>query len=123
MINLIELNIKKDDHICNYNGEILEKSEADKRSLLVEYFDLNYLFNINNSIDIDAYRVGNQMRYVNHAAYGYDNCIAKGRFENGLWRIKLFALRDIKKGEELFFNYKFNHQRPWLMRYNYLNKK
>jgi len=55
---------------------------------------------------------------VNHSSYGYENCYAKQFFSRGLYKIGLFATRNIKKGEELFFDYKFEGLNiPWL--YNY----
>jgi len=58
-------------------------------------------------------------RYVNHSSYKYDNCIAKNYFDRGIYRIGLFALRDIQKNEELFFDYKIvNMNITWLNKYN-----
>lgn len=56
---------------------------------------------------IDAARLGNKTRFINHADNERDglNCEAKILFVNGEHRIKFIALRDVKAGEELLFNY------------------
>ena len=56
---------------------------------------------------IDAARLGNQTRYINHARDAQHglNCGASVRFVNGEHRIKFIAERDIAAGEELFFDY------------------
>lgn len=56
---------------------------------------------------IDAAQLGNKTRFMNHAANADDglNCEAKIMLVNGEHRIKFTALRDIREGEELLFNY------------------
>jgi hypothetical protein len=54
--------IKENELICEYKGEILSKNESDRRSVFNEYLGLNYLFQLTDSHDIDAYKIGNQMR-------------------------------------------------------------
>lgn len=51
--------------------------------------------------------MGNKSRFINHADNDKDglNCEAKIVLVNGEHRIKFLALRDIKVGEELLFNY------------------
>ena len=70
--------------------------------------------------DIDAYRCGNEMRYVNHSSFGYENCKVKIMYVRGIFRIALFAKRDICNKEELFFDYKINSNVDWLKKYNRL---
>jgi hypothetical protein len=55
--------IQENDLICEYTGEILMKEETDKRTIFNEQLGLNYLFGITDCLDIDAYRIGNEMRY------------------------------------------------------------
>lgn len=57
-------------------------------------------------------------RYVNHSAHGYQNCYARTKYIRGNYKICLYAERDIKKGEELFFDYFLKVNVPWLARYN-----
>jgi hypothetical protein len=113
--------IDEDQIIGEYLGEMLKKDESDRRTVFNECLDLNYLFTVTDSLDIDAYKVGNFTRYINHAAYGYQNCSAGSRFVNGSYKIFIFAMRDIKKGEELFFDYMFGNKIKWVKNYNILH--
>jgi len=38
----------------------------------------NYAFSLNNSTLVDAAEVGNEIRYLNHAAFPNNNCEASG---------------------------------------------
>ena len=56
----------------------------------------------------DAALYGNLSRYINHASESDKrgcNIMPKILYVNGEFRIKFTAMRDIKAGEELFFNY------------------
>jgi histone-lysine N-methyltransferase EZH2 len=117
--------IEENEYICEYSGELLSKEETDRRSVFNDQLGLNYLFGLSYSSDIDAYRLGSKMRYVNHSSHGYQNCYARANFVRGVYRIALFALRNIKKGEELYFDYMIKVNVPWLMKYDryYSSKK
>jgi len=54
--------INENELICEYTGEILNKEETDRRTLFNEQLGLNYLFQQTETVDIDAYRLGNNMR-------------------------------------------------------------
>ena len=110
--------IKEGEFICEYKGEILNKDETERRSIFNDQLGLNYLFQLTNTIDIDAYRVGNEMRYINHSAYGYQNAHAKTKFVRDGNRVPLFALRNISKYEEIFFDYQIKVNVTWLSKYN-----
>jgi hypothetical protein len=62
----------------------------------------------NEGIWVDAAMYGNLSRYINHASE-HDkkacNITPKVMWVNNEFRIKFSALRDIRAGEELFFNY------------------
>jgi len=70
----------------------------------------SYLFTLleEGGIWVDAAIYGNLSRYINHASE-HDkkgcNITPKIMYVNHEFRIKFTALRDIKAGEELFFNY------------------
>ncbi len=54
--------IKQNDFICEYKGELINKEETDRRSIFNDQFGLNYFFRVNKKMDIDAFRQGNEMR-------------------------------------------------------------
>lgn len=54
--------IEEGEFICEYLGEILNKDETERRSIFNDQLGLNYLFQVTNTCDIDAYRIGNEMR-------------------------------------------------------------
>jgi len=64
------------------------------------------------------------MRYPNHSSFGYQNCYVKQIYVKGRYIIELYALRSIKIGEELFFDYNMQSNINWLSKYNrYYSKK
>ena len=67
--------------------------------------------------------MGNKLRFINHQADPFANCLAKLMLCNSVQRIGMFALKDIGIGEEMYFNYgssfaakfdliKLNHDGP-----------
>ena len=51
--------------------------------------------------------MGNKLRFINNADDKYTNCSPKNLLCNTVFRIALFATRDIKAGTELYFNYNY----------------
>ena len=111
--------IPKGTRIIEYIGEKITKAEADRRGpKLVEYAKKHkqtgavYIFVLNKKYDIDGHVEYNTAKYINHSCD--PNCeveIIRGH----IWVI---ALRDIKKGEEIFYNYGYDmdtyHDHPCL---------
>ena len=94
-------NIEKGTKIIEYKGKIIsvKKSEVDPK------FDNRkaiYLFNINNRYDLDGNFKFNTARLINHSCN--PNCEV---FGEGL-KIWVYAMKDIKKGEELSYDYGFS---------------
>ena len=94
-------NIEKGTKIIEYKGKIIsvKKSEVDPK------FDNKkaiYLFNINNRYDLDGDFKFNIARLINHSCN--PNCEV---FGEGL-KIWVYAMKDIKKGEELSYDYGFS---------------
>ncbi|MBL8961530.1 MAG: SET domain-containing protein-lysine N-methyltransferase [Gemmatimonadetes bacterium] len=94
--------IKKGEWIVEYVGEKITWAESDRR-----YDDEKmsrhhtFLFTLDKRYVIDAANEGNDARYINHSCD--PNCeavITKGH-------IYIAALRNIKKGEELFYDYSY----------------
>ena len=100
--------IPKDAEIIEYVGERITKDESDRRGW--ERFDraqgtgeaAGYLFTLNDDWDIDGDVEWNSARLINHSCD--PNCEAV-LDEDHIW---ISALRDLKKGEELYFNYCFD---------------
>src|SRR3989344_6306745 len=90
--------IKKGRRIIEYIGTKVTKTQAEKISGKVVIF----LFEIDDKWDIDGSVPENTARFINHSCD--PNCtfdIIKGR----IW---IKARRNIKKGEELSYNYGFD---------------
>lgn len=95
--------IPKDTRLIEYAGEHISNAEADRR-----YDDEcmsrhhTFLFILNSRTCIDAAVGGNISRYINHSCD--PNCVAwiEGQ------RIWIDALRDIRQGEELSYDYEYD---------------
>lgn len=90
-----EEDIKKGETIIEYIGEILNKEEADKR------VTSQYLFEINRNKTIDGTPRWNIARYCNHACPSVAN--AESDIKKG--RVFISALKNIKKGDEIVYDY------------------
>jgi SET domain-containing protein len=87
-------------YIIEYVGERIDKAEAQRRCEA----DNRYIFCIDDTWDIDGSVAWNPARFINHSCS--PNCEAELDEEAG--RIWIKALRDIKAGEELSFNYGYD---------------
>ena len=99
-------NIKKDAKIIEYKGKIITVKETETNPK----FDNDkaiYLFNLNKKYDLDGDFKYNTARLINHSCN--PNCEVDGR---GL-KLWIFALRDIKKGEELSYDYGFGYDKDY----------
>ncbi|GMH36489.1 hypothetical protein BSKO_04357 [Bryopsis sp. KO-2023] len=100
-------NIKAGQFLIEYIGEVLEEEEYARRR---EYYAATgqrhyYFMNIGNGEVIDACRKGNLGRFINHSCE--PNCETQKWVVQGELAIGLFALKDIRKGTELTFDYNF----------------
>lgn len=107
--------IAQDEFVIEYTGELITHDEGVRREarrgdVFDEGSSSSYLFTLleQEGIWVDAAIYGNLSRYINHASEGDKrgcNVMPKILYVNGEFRIRFTALRDIKIGEELFFNY------------------
>ncbi|KAH9863440.1 hypothetical protein IAQ61_009718, partial [Plenodomus lingam] len=95
--------IKKDDFIGEYKGEVISVQESNRRSTIYGYQQTMYLFGLNKN----ATYMGNKLRFINNADKKYTNCSPKNLLCNQVYRIGLFASTNIPAGTELFFNYNY----------------
>ncbi|TQV98589.1 hypothetical protein V2A60_007691 [Cordyceps javanica] len=107
--------LAQDDFVIEYVGELITHDEGVRREarrgdVFDEDSNISYVFTLleNEGIWVDAAIYGNLSRYINHASE-HDrtgsNITPRILYVNGEYRIKFTALRDIRAGEELFFNY------------------
>lgn len=106
--------IKASERVIEYRGERISDEEGDRRYP----FDENerhhtFLFRLEDGSVIDAGHGGNAAKYINHSCD--PNCEAVE--EDG--KILIYALQDIRKGEELTYDYNYILDEP----HNAANKK
>lgn len=97
--------IKNGERIMEYLGEKISKEESNRRGLEREEFAKKtgdgavYIFELDDEWDIDGNFEYNDARLINHACRTNSESVS----EDG--RIYIYATRDIKKGEEILYNY------------------
>jgi len=101
--------ISKGTKIIEYVGEKITKKEAEKRadaqielSMGNENVGAVYIFELDDNYDIDGGVEWNTARLINHS------CSPNCETEDDEGRIWILALRNIKKGEELSYNYGYD---------------
>ena len=95
-------NIKIGTRIIEYVGKIITKKNTQKNPK----FDNNkaiYLFNLNSRYDLDGDFSWNTARLINHSCN--PNCEVEGQG----FKLWISAIKDIKKGEELSYDYGFGY--------------
>ena len=100
--------IPAEAQIIEYVGEYINKEESESRAWdqYAKHEENNeaavYIFNLDEKWDLDGNLPWNDARLINHSCE--PNCEALTERH----QIFIYALRDIKKGEELFFDYGFD---------------
>ncbi|CAI9092651.1 OLC1v1027960C1 [Oldenlandia corymbosa var. corymbosa] len=100
--------------VVEYVGEIVGVHVADKRETeyqagkKLQYKSACYFFKIDKEHIIDATRKGGIARFVNHSCS--PNCVAKVISVRNEKKVVFFAERDIYPGEEVTYDYHFNHE-------------
>ena len=112
-------NIEEGEFVDIYCGEIVEKEELDRLSLFFNQIGNNYPFNINDKFDYVAIKSGGLTRYINHGSFGEQNIKADKMMVNGIPYIAFYADKNIKKYDELFYDYSYDKDsRPdWMKEY------
>ena len=104
--------IKKGQQITQYKGKLVTKQLSQKIGDKHRKTKEVWLFQLNDYYDIDGSRGGNEARFINHSHN--PNCEPVNYDDEEVW---IEALRNIKKGEELFYDYGFDEDQdedyPW----------
>lgn len=98
--------IQKGTYIAEYVGKV--RKETDFLELMNTIYsneNHHYCMRFEKGLVIDAYRLGNIIRFVNHSCE--PNCQIQKWTVNGVSRLALYAIEDIEKHDELTYDYKF----------------
>tara|TARA_B100000686_G_scaffold97363_1_gene104211 strand:- start:288 stop:773 length:486 start_codon:yes stop_codon:yes gene_type:complete len=98
--------IKLGTKIIDYVGKIISKKDSDENIKFDNKKDI-YLFNLNDKYDLDGDFKFNTARLINHSCD--PNCEVTG---TGL-KLWISAIKDIKKGEELSYDYGFSYDKDY----------
>ena len=92
--------IRKDELVMEYTGEVIPWSEAVRRHPHdPSQPDHTFYFHLSDELVIDGNVNGNEARWINHS------CAPNVEADDDSGQVYLLALRNIKPGEELFFDY------------------
>jgi len=99
--------VSKGTFILEYTGEIVSQKEFEKRMLSGYIEDEHhYCLALDSKHMIDAHRAGSECRFVNHSCD--PNCEMMKWNVKGLYRMALFAKKDILAGTEICYDYNFS---------------
>jgi uncharacterized protein len=101
--------IPKGTKIIEYVGKKISKDEADE--IADKQYELGekgteghvYIFEINDDYDIDGNVSWNTARFMNHSCS--PNCETEQDEDDRIW---VTSIKDIKKGEEISYNYGYD---------------
>ncbi len=103
---------QKNEMIVEYIGERIRQCLADQREINYEKEGVGscYLFRLEKDVIVDATRTGGMARFMNHCCE--PNAYAKvintdNSDRSDTKHIIIFAARDIQRGEEITYDYKF----------------
>ncbi len=95
-------NIKKDERIIEYIGKKITHKQADEDT---KYDNgITYLFTLNKKYLLDGDFEYNKARLINHSCN--PNCEVLDESRSAIW---ITAIRNIKKNEELSYDYGFSY--------------
>ncbi|ODM92236.1 Histone-lysine N-methyltransferase, H3 lysine-36 and H4 lysine-20 specific [Orchesella cincta] len=104
-----KVNFSCGDFVGEYRGEVIDAEEKNRRLERKVEEDPLYILEIDKGLFIDAEYMGSLSRLINHSCE--PNCevrryaSSKGKAVGGV-----FAVRDIKIGEEVTFNYAYGNE-------------
>ncbi|CAH8308375.1 unnamed protein product [Eruca vesicaria subsp. sativa] len=97
--------INAGEFIIEYVGEVINKKICEERLREMNHKEETnfYLCQVNSNMVIDATYKGNKSRYINHSCN--PNAKMQKWVNDGEIRIAIFATRDIKKGDDVTYDY------------------
>lgn len=98
--------IKKGKKIIEYTGAIISWEEANRRFNDTSGHSHTMFFGIDDDRVIDGNDGGNEARFINHS------CAPNCKSKNKEGRIFIYSRKNIKKGDELFYDYKLDIEEP-----------
>lgn len=103
--------VKNGELLLEYVGEVVSEQTFKDRMTSIYKNDVHhYCLKLDGGSVIDGHRMGGEARFVNHSCE--PNCEMQKWSVNGLFRMALFALRDIHPDEELCYDYNFSLFNP-----------
>ncbi len=101
-------NLRLGSKIIEYRGELIDKEESNRRGN--ELFETSqhtggasvYIFDLDETHDLDGDKEWNPARLINHT------CEPNAEMIDEDGRLYLYALSDIRKGEEISFDYGYD---------------
>lgn len=108
--------IPRGKFVLEYVGEMLTEGEVSKRGLVYPEYNSSYLFNVDHPdvpqedhLVLDGFKVSNVGRFINHSCEGNLSIyrVYTETLDYRIYRIGLYAGRDIEFGEELTYDYKY----------------
>ncbi|KAK3375102.1 hypothetical protein B0H63DRAFT_267257 [Podospora didyma] len=100
-----DVELHRDDFVYEYIGEVINEPTFRKRMVKYDEEGIRhfYFMSLNKSEFVDATKKGNLGRFCNHSCN--PNCYVDKWVVGDKLRMGIFALRTIRAGEELVFNY------------------
>ena len=108
--------IPMDTEVMQYTGKLITIAKADELYDEV-YKGHTFLFTLNDDWIIDANQSGNDAKWINHSCE--PNCIPvlyEHAHDRSQDQVFILTLRDIKKGEELNYDYGISFDIPYTAR-------
>ena len=96
--------IARGERIIEYKGELISWDEAlERHPHNPDDPNHTFYFDVDDGLVIDGGRDGNSARWINHSCG--PNCVARQEVDGDRPRVYIHARRDIRAGEELFYDY------------------
>ena len=106
---MVQEPVKKGEFIIEYVGVAVKRQYLDGLFARYKHERMLYIMALDGDIYLDARHRGGIARYINHSCE--PNCVVHRWRVRGIIRACVFALRDIREGEELSFDYQWDRKR------------